>query len=56
MKRPAEDDAPDSALDSKAEEVLGRFFERHPRFFLYAGIGLGALVIVVIIAVKVSNH
>ena len=46
MKRPADQEV-DSGLttDSKAEALLGDFLRRHPRFFLYVGIGLAILII-----------
>jgi hypothetical protein len=62
MKRPSDDDDErDSegehgeSPDSKAEEFLSRFLERNPRFLLYVGIGLGALVVVALAAAKFSG-
>lgn len=33
-----------ASADSKVEEFLSGFLRRHPRFFLYAGAGIGALI------------
>jgi hypothetical protein len=53
MKRPSDDDG--SSTDSQVEVFLSNFLKRHPRFFLYVGIGLSALIIVALLAVKFSR-
>jgi hypothetical protein len=58
MKRPSDDDDDDrrsSSSDSKLEAFLWGFLERHPRFFLYVGIGLAVLVITVVVATKLAT-
>jgi hypothetical protein len=56
MKRPSDDgDARTSSSDSKAEEFLSRFLQKHPRFFLYVGIGLGVLIVIALIVAKLSS-
>jgi hypothetical protein len=59
MKRRSDEDPERSSPSgSKIEVLLAGFFQRHPRFFLYVGIGLGALVIIALIVAKISgsNH
>ena len=59
MRRPSDDDGEQrSSSDSKVEEFLSTFFQKHPRFFLYAGIALGALVVIGLLVAKLSgaNH
>jgi high-affinity Fe2+/Pb2+ permease len=57
MKRPSDDDDDRraSSSDSKAEEFLTRFLQRHPRFFIYVGVGLAALVVAAIIVAVLTN-
>jgi hypothetical protein len=56
MKRPSDDDGQsDSSSESKAEEFVSRFLQKHPRFFLYVGIGLGALLIIAFIVAMFSE-
>jgi hypothetical protein len=56
MKRPSgDDDRHASSPDSRAEEFFSRFMERHPRFFLYVGIGLAAVIIVAIIVARLLD-
>jgi len=56
MKRPSDDDAErSSSSDSKAEEFLTRFLRRNPRFFLYVAAGLGVLIVIGLIASKLSG-
>ena len=57
MKRPSDED-PDRAAsaDSKAEDFLAMFFEKHPKFFLYFGIGLSVLIVVALAIVKLSGQ
>lgn len=43
-----------SSAESRAEEFFARFLRRHPRFFLYVGLGLGALVILGLILSRFS--
>ena len=57
MKRPPEEeDLHPSSVANKLEKFLSGFWTRHPRFFLYAGMGLLILVIVLFIAVKISGN
>lgn len=58
MKRPPEgDDEWSAASDSKTEEFLSRFFRKHPRFFLYVGIGIAVLVVIALVtAILVGKH
>jgi hypothetical protein len=53
-RRPSEANRSGSA-DERAGEFLGRFFERHPRFFLYVGLGLGALALLALLLAKLTN-
>jgi hypothetical protein len=56
MKRPSDDDdRRASSSDSRAEEFLTRFLQRHPRFFVYVGVGLAVLVVVAIIIAVLTN-
>lgn len=55
MKRPPDDDDQRaSSSDSKAEEFITRFLQRHPRFFVYVGVGLAVLVIAAILVAKLT--
>lgn len=53
--RPGRDDEPrgGSSPDERLEAFLGRFLARYPRFFLYLGLGLGALVVLGLVLAKV---
>ena len=57
MKRPPDDDEDSraSSSNSKLEAWLSGFLRRHPRFFLYVGIGLAVLVIVAITFSKLTT-
>jgi len=56
MKRPSDGNGPRGpSLDSKAEEIASRFLQKHPRFFLYVGIGLAALIVIAFIVDRLSN-
>jgi uncharacterized membrane protein YukC len=56
MKRPSDDDGQsDSSSESKAEEFVSRFFQKHPRFVLYVGIGLVILIVIALIVAKFSG-
>jgi hypothetical protein len=57
MKRPSDEDDGEgrSSSESKAEEFISRFLQRHPRFFLYVGIGLGVLLVIGVIVAKFSG-
>jgi hypothetical protein len=56
MKRPSDDDGENgSSSDSKAEEFASRFLQKHPRFLLYVGIAIGALLIIAFFVAKFSN-
>lgn len=55
MKRPSEDPGETgSGADMKLEAVLGGFLRRHPRFLVYVGIGLVALIIIALVVAKFS--
>ena len=45
-----------STEDMGDEGVMGRFFQRNPRFLTYVSIGLGALILVALLAVKFSER
>lgn len=56
MKRPrAEDGTPRPSSNDTIEDVLGGFLQRHPRFFLYLGLGLGALILIGLVAATLSG-
>jgi hypothetical protein len=56
MKRPPDDDRRrGSSSGSDAEDRLSRFLEKHPRFFLYVGIGLGVLLLITLAVVVASK-
>jgi hypothetical protein len=56
MKRPSGDDGKrGSPSDSEAGEFASRFLKKHPRFLLYMGIGLVALIVIAFIVDKFSN-
>ena len=55
MKRPSDDGERSSSSDSKAEEFLSRFLRRHPRFFLYVGLALGALILIGLVMASFSG-
>jgi len=56
MKRPSDDDdSREPAPRSKVEAFLVGFFQRHPRFFLYAGISLVVLIVTAFIVVHFST-
>lgn len=55
MKRPSDDDGErPSTPDAKFEAFLSGFLRRHPRFFLYLGIALAALILVALLVAKFS--
>jgi hypothetical protein len=57
MKKPPDDDGRQfSSADNRLEEFFSGFLARHPRFFLYVGIGLLALVILALVMAQVSGH
>jgi hypothetical protein len=58
-RRPSDDDdrrggSSGSSTGANAEEMVSRFLERHPKFFWYAGIALGALVVIGLAIAKLS--
>ncbi len=57
MKRPSadDDDRLASSDDSRVEAFLTGFLQRHPRFFIHVGIGLAVLVVVAIVAAKLTT-
>ena len=53
MKRPSDDDDQHgSSSDSKAEEFVSRFLQKHPQLLLYVGIGIGVLAVIALIVAK----
>ena len=55
MKRPSDDDGERSSTpDGKVEALLSGFLQRHPRFFIYLGIALVALIIITLLVAKFS--
>lgn len=58
MKRPSSDDGArrSSSLDSKAEDALRGVLRRHPNLFKYAGLGIGALVVIGIVAAEIISR
>jgi hypothetical protein len=56
MKRPSDDDdGGSSSPDSQVEEFLNNFLRRHPRFFLYVGIGFVALILMALVVYKLAS-
>ena len=58
MKRPPDEDDDSrggSESDSKLEAFFARFLKRNPKFFTYAGIALGLLVIIALIVAAFSK-
>ena len=53
-KRPSGGGGQSEPLDQKLEAFLGGFLARHPRFFLYLGIGFGILFVVAVIGAKLK--
>jgi hypothetical protein len=43
-RRPTDADPGDGSPESDAEELAQRFLQKHPRFFLFLGLGLAVLV------------
>ena len=57
MKRPSDDDdRRASTSEASAEEFFARFLRRHPRFFIYAGAGLAALIVVAIAVAMLTGR
>ena len=55
MKRPPDDDGRQpSTADGQLEAFLSGFLQRHPRFFVYLGIALVALIIIALLVGKFS--
>ena len=44
-----------SSPDSKAEASLAHFLQKHPRFFLYVAVGLGALILLGLLVARLSG-
>ena len=55
MKRRSDDGDRRPPSGTGAENFLTGFLERHPRFFLYVGIGLGALIVIPMVAALLSK-
>ena len=64
MRRPPKDDdrrrraRDDSNRQDRApdEGIITSFLRKHPRFLMFVGIGLGALMLIAIIMAKISGH
>jgi len=57
MKRPPEEDArPASTPDARLEALLSGFLNRHPRFFLLAGVLLATLILVAILIARLAGR
>jgi hypothetical protein len=58
MKRPADDDddRQASSSESSAEEFLTRFLQRHPRLFIYVGVGLAIVAVVAVLVAVLANR
>jgi len=55
MKRPSGDyDERPSTPEGKIEAFLSGFLQKHPRFFLYLGIGLALLILIGLLLAKFS--
>jgi len=56
MKRPSDDEASrGSSAESKAEDFLSKFVQKHPRFFLYVAIGFAVLIVISLVVVHFSG-
>ncbi|MEO6184076.1 MAG: hypothetical protein ABIP76_13210 [Verrucomicrobiota bacterium] len=56
MKRSSDDDDQrHSTPDAKLEAFFSNFLQRHPKFFLYVGVGLVILIIVALVVAKFTN-
>ena len=57
MKRPVDDDVTYAApADERLEAMLSGFLRRHPRFFLYVGIGLVVVIIMTLIIARLTSN
>jgi len=57
MKRPSDDDGHQpSSPDDQIEAFLGGFLQKHPRFFIYLGIGIIVLIIIGLCIAKLSGQ
>ena len=56
MKRPPEEDAPASTPDARLEALLSGFLNRHPRFFLLAGVLLATLILLAILIARFAGR
>jgi hypothetical protein len=56
MKRPSDDDHERaSSPDARLEAFFSGFLQKHPRFFLYLGIGILVLAALALVVVKFSS-
>jgi hypothetical protein len=55
MRRPSDDDRGSSSPDDQVENFLNNFLKRHPRFFLYVGIGFVALILIALLVYRLSS-
>ena len=56
MKRPDHDDGRGSSSDSRLEEFFSGFLQRHPRFFIYVGIGLAVSIVIAIVVAMLTTR
>ena len=56
MKRPSDDEAQRaSSPDARLEAFLSGFLDRHPRFFLVAGVILAVLIVLAVVVTKFAG-
>ena len=57
MKRSPNDDGRNPSTSGiKLDAFLSGFLQRHPRFFVYVGLGLLVLIIVAVVMARLSSH
>ena len=57
MKKPPDDDGRRfSSADNRLEAFFSGFLAKHPRFFLYVGIGLLALSLLAFVVARISGN
>ena len=55
MKRPDDEREGASSPDARLEAFFSSFLQKHPRFFLYLGIGIVALFALAFVIIKFSG-
>jgi len=55
MRGRSDDDRGSSSPDDQVENFLNNFLKRHPRFFLYVGIGFVALILIALLVYRLSS-